>query len=193
MADPGATRNCRYRSFWDSGSQEIPTIVTYIHENRETNGKILWQLCRLSNVQLLKVTTYLIPEHEKPHPHLPCLFLIGGFLGPGVAGTRGKYRKETIRSERKIFPWRISLTIEGSVNNEYITNLQRAEGSSRWIYFLTWLDTEEGHRFSPRAPFPSSTAHPSSDLIQSSGFKYQAADNSQMDLTPSWQLHLDAL
>lgn len=50
-------------------------IVTYIRENRETNADILWQLCRLPSIQLLKVTIHVVTEHEKPYPHTLCLFL----------------------------------------------------------------------------------------------------------------------
>lgn len=97
---------------WGSGSQGRATTVAYTHENRETNGKILWQLCRASSVQLLKVTAHRATEHEQIHQHSPSLFSHRRVpMVQKMPELREIGRKETKRSERKKkCPWTISQT-----------------------------------------------------------------------------------
>lgn len=106
---------------WGSGSQGRPTIVTYSLENRETNGKVLWQLCTVSNIQLPKVTAYMVTEHES-------FTLATSFLQRRVHRVQRDTSVKRGMQERscKKCPWMIALTIDGSVDNEYVMNPQRA-------------------------------------------------------------------
>lgn len=104
--------------FWVSGKTRI---VTYSHENRETNGKVLWQLCTASNIQLPEVTAYMVTEHEN-------LTLATSFLHRRLHRIQSVISVKRGRQERscKKCPWIIALTTDVSVDNEYIMNPQRA-------------------------------------------------------------------
>lgn len=81
--------------------QELPTSM-----KTEKWMALLWQLCTASNFQLNKATAHTVTEHEKPHPHLPSLFPIVGFLG------FGGYQSKESRQERKKKSWKKKTSLD---------------------------------------------------------------------------------